>query len=264
MFGNSMLRTLLLIFASLTLFGADVNEELLAAARRGDLASVKTSIEKGAAIETKTSYGQTPLYLAAMSGHQDVVDFLLAKGANVNVSDTFYKAPMLAFVLQRKHYGIAKELIAKGGGSPDEVLASVAGSGNTDLLQAALEKKPSQSALDKAYEVALDRKQAAVAELLQKAGAQQPTPAVEVDSKVLESYAGVYKSEQLPIDIKVFLKEGKLYLQGTGQPEIALKARSPTIFEFARARLEVEFDSASSFTFKQGGTSYRFKKAVTP
>jgi ankyrin repeat protein len=260
-----MCRTLLLIFSTLALFGADVNEELLAAARRGDLASVKTSIEKGAAMETKTSYGQTPLYLAAMSGHQEVVEFLLAKGANVNVSDTFYKAPMLAFVLQRKHYGVAKELIAKGGGSPDEVLASVAGSGNTDLLQAALEKKPSQSALDKAYEVALDRKQAAIAELLQKAGAQPPAPSVEVDGKVLESYAGVYKSEseQIPTDIKVFSREGKLYLQGTGQPEIALKARSPTIFEFARARLEVEFDSASSFTFKQGGTSYRFKKAVT-
>ena len=260
-----MCRTLLLIFATLALFGADVNEELLAAARRGDLASVKTSIEKGAAIETKTSYGQTPLYLAAMNGHQEVVEFLLAKGASVNVSDTFYKAPMLVFVLQRKHYGVAKELIAKGGGSPDENLEAVAGSGNADLLQAALEKsKPSQSALDKAYEVALDRKQAAVAELLQKAGAQAPAPAVEVDAKVLESYAGVYKSEQLPIDIKVFIKEGKLYLQGTGQPEFAPKAKSPKVFEFAPARIEVEFDSAVGFTLKQGGTNYQFKKAVAP
>jgi hypothetical protein len=266
MSGTGMLRTFLLIFASLTLFGADVNEELLAAARRGDLASVKTSVEKGAALETRTSYGQTPLYLAAMNGHQEVVEFLLAKGASVDVRDTFYKAPMLAFVLQRKHYGVAKELIAKGGGSPDENLAAVAGSGNADLLQVALEKsKPSQSALDTAYESALDRKQPAVAELLQKAGAQPPAPSVEVDAKVLESYAGTYKSEseQIPTDIRVFSREGKLYLQGTGQPEIALKARSPTIFEFARARLEVEFDSASSFTFKQGGTSYRFKKAVT-
>jgi uncharacterized protein len=85
-----MLRTFLLIFATLALFGADVNEELLAAARRGDLASVKTSVEKGATLEAKTSYGQTPLYLAAMNGHQDVVEFLLTKGASVNVSDTFY------------------------------------------------------------------------------------------------------------------------------------------------------------------------------
>ena len=259
-----MLRTVLLIFAALNLFGADVNEELLAAARTGDLALVKASIEKGAALETKTSYGQTPLYLAAMSGHQDVVDFLLDKGASTNVHDTFYKAPMLAFVLQRKHYDVAKALIAKGGSSPDDDLAAV-GTRNADMVQAVLDKgKPSQASLDKAYEMALEQKQSAVAELLQKAGAQPPTPAVQVDAKVLESYAGVYKSEQLPIDIKVFLKEGKLYLQGTGQPEFSPKAKSPRVFEFAPARLEVEFDSAGGFTLKQGGTNYQFKKAVAP
>ena len=257
--------TFLLIFAALTLSGADVNEDLLAAARGGDLASVKASIEKGAALETKTSYGQTPLYLAAMNGHQEVVEFLLAKGASVNVSDTFYKAPMLAFVLQRKHYGVAKELIAKGGGNPDETLEAVARAANVELIHAVLDKgKPSQSALDRAYEAALDRKQAAVAELLQKAGAQPPTPAVQVDAKVLESYAGVYKSEQLPIDIKVFIKEGKLYLQGTGQPEFAPKAKSAKVFEYAPGRLQVEFDSAGGFTLKQAGTDYQFKRAVTP
>jgi hypothetical protein len=76
-------------------------------------------------------------------------------------------------------------------------------------------------------------------------------------------YAGTYKSDQVPLDIKVFVKEGNLYMQATGQPEFPLKATSATQFEFAPARVEVEFDSASSFTLKQGGGSFRFKKAVT-
>jgi hypothetical protein len=255
----------LAMVASLALVAGDVNEELLSAARRGDLPSVKSLLDKGAAVEAKTPYGQTPLYLAAMSGHEDVVRLLLDKGATTEVKDTFYKAPMLVFVLQRKHYGVAKLLIAKGKGSVDDTLAAVSGSNNADLIQAVLDKgKPSQAALDKTYETALDRKQAAVAELLKKAGAHEPAPAVQIDAKVLESYAGTYKTEQMPLDIKVFVREGKLFIQATGQPEFAPKPKSATVFEFAPAQLVVEFDSDASFTLKQGPGSFKFKKVVTP
>jgi len=87
--------------------------------------------------------------------------------------------------------------------------------------------------------------------------------AIEVDAKLLNSYAGTYKTEQFPLDIKVFVKEGKLYLQATGQSEFAPRPKSPTVFEFPPAHIEVEFDSAASFTLKQGGRDTKFKKAVT-
>src|SRR5450432_4140019 len=102
----------LLVFTSaLAVLAGDANQELLSAARAGDLAAVKAAVENGAAIETKTTYGQTPLYLAAMNGHEEVVHFLLDKGASSDVQDTFYKASMLGFVLERKHWEIAKLLI---------------------------------------------------------------------------------------------------------------------------------------------------------
>src|SRR5713226_414887 len=177
---------LLVLAAAFSLFAADSNEDLLAASRAGDLAAVKAAVQNGAALETKTPYGQTPLYLAAMSGHEEVVRFLLEKGASVDITDTFYKAPMLAFVLQRKHYGVAKMLIPKST-TPDQTLMAVAGTGKSDMVQAVLEAaKPSQTSLDKAYEQALARKQADVAELLKKAGAQEPAPGVTVDAKVLD------------------------------------------------------------------------------
>jgi hypothetical protein len=97
--------------------------------------------------------------------------------------------------------------------------------------------------------------------VLEKA-AEPATPAATVDLKILESYSGTYKSEQMPLEIKAFVKDGKLYLQATGQPEFPLKAASATQFEFAPAGVVVEFDSSSSFTLKQGGRSHLFKRAV--
>ena len=93
------------------------------------------------------------------------------KGARTDVKDTFYKASMLEFVLQRKHYDVAKTLISKGTGNPDEELEAVAESENADLVGLVLAKgKVSQPALDKSYEMALDQKQTGIAEVLKKAG----------------------------------------------------------------------------------------------
>jgi ankyrin repeat protein len=254
----------LLLAITAALFAWDVNEDLLNAARKGDLDTVKALIEKGAPIEAKTSYGQTPLYLAAMSGHEAVVQFLLDKGAKTDVTDTFYKASMLDFVMERKHYAVAKIIVAKGNDKADEDLKTVADAGQPDLVQAVLEKgKPSQPALDSAYEAALADNKKDVAELLKKAGAHEPAPPVVVDAKVLESYAGTFKTDAIPLDIKVFVKEGKLYLQATGQSEFAPKPKSPTVFAMAAYNLEVEFDSPNTFTLKQGGQTFKFKKAVT-
>jgi hypothetical protein len=180
------------------------------------------------------------------------------------VTDTFYKASILDFVLERKHYAVAKTIIAKGNGNADEQLKAVADAGQADLVQAVLDKgKPGQSALDSAYEAALAKNKKDVAELLKKAGAHEPAPPVVLDAKVLESYVGTFKTEAIPLDIKVFVKEGKLYLQATGQDAFAPKPKSATVFLFAPANLEIEFDSANSFTLKQGGMTIKFKKAVT-
>lgn len=253
---------LLALASALTAFANDANEDLLSAARAGDLAAVKTAMEHGAAVETKTPYGQTPLYLAAMNGHEEIVRYLLDKGANTNVSDTFYKAPMLGFVLQRKHWEVAKLLVSRSA-NPDGDLGDVAETGRADLVQALLAKgKPTQASLDKAYESALEQKKTEVAGLLKGAGAHEPAPPIAVDAKVLESYAGTYKSDQIPIEIKVFTREGKLYIQAVGQPELAMKAVGPSRFAFAPAQVEIEFDAADSFTLKQGGGSFKFKKGV--
>jgi uncharacterized protein YciI len=150
-------------------------------------------------------------------------------------------------------------------GAPDPLLASVAETGKADLVQALLDvTKPSPRAVDDAYERALAQKRPDVAAVLKKAGAQEPVPAFKTDPKVLEGYAGNYKSDNIPLAITVFVKDGGLFMQGAGQGALPLTARSATEFEFKAAGVQVVFAADGSFTLKQGPGSYLFKKVPTP
>jgi hypothetical protein len=104
-----------------------------------------------------------------------------------------------------------------------------------------------------------------LAGLLKEAGTHEFLPSVAVDAAVLESYAGTYRSDQIPVEVKVFTREGRLYLQAAGQQELATKAVSTMQFAYVPAQIEVEFDGPDSFTLKQGGGSFKFRwKNFTP
>ncbi|MGE5480253.1 MAG: serine hydrolase [Chloroflexota bacterium] len=86
---------------------------------------------------------------------------------------------------------------------------------------------------------------------------------VSVPKEILDSYVGVYTSEELPMEITIKRDGGKLTAQATGQRELTLDASSETAFTFRPAGLEITFsrDGASpKFTLKQGGMSFNYKK----
>lgn len=248
-----------LLIVALPGFSWDASEDLLAAARKGDLTAVTSALEAKADIETKTRYGQTPLFLAAMNGHTPVVKLLLDRNAQVDIVDTFYKFSLINFAGTRKHVDVLKLLLPKSK-KPDENLDAMTRLGNAELIGIILgnsDFKPSQSALDRNLDAAGSN--SALAELLTKAGAK---PAAPVDVKTLESYSGTYKADGVPLEIKVFVKNSRLHLQATGQPEFAPMAKNPTTFEFAPANLQIEFTGADAFMLRQGGQNINFKKAV--
>jgi ankyrin repeat protein len=59
-------------------------EDLIAAAHRGDAASVHALLDKGADANAKDSNAQTALMYAVDNGNGEVISALLAKGADVN------------------------------------------------------------------------------------------------------------------------------------------------------------------------------------
>jgi ankyrin repeat protein len=88
---------------------------LLWAAEKGHAAVVKLLLEKGAELETKDKdYGQTPLSWAVKSGHEAVVKLLLEKGAELETKDKDYGRTPLLWAVKSGHETVVKLLLEKG------------------------------------------------------------------------------------------------------------------------------------------------------
>ncbi len=197
-----------------------------AAARSGDLAAIQKMVSDGVDVNAATKYGATALSYAADKGHLPVVRFLLENGANPNVTDTFYKATPMTWAVQNGHMDVAVELVLHGAELTGDILAGVAGSGQTDLLAKLIESGKCQSGdLTRAL-MATKKDDAKTIAMLKKAGAK---PIATVPSKLLDEYAGKYQL-QPGFVVAVRRKDDGLVAQLTGQPEFPIYAESESEF----------------------------------
>lgn len=85
------------------------------AAANGDLAKVQVLVKNNPSLVfNKDNKGETPLHLAAYTGHKDVAEFLLANNAEVNAKDNSGMTPMRLAVLYG--YKDVAELLKQHGG----------------------------------------------------------------------------------------------------------------------------------------------------
>jgi hypothetical protein len=279
-----MLKTIitasvLVVMLVVTGLAQNQSEEFLAAARKGDTAAVKAFLDKGIDVNTKTRYGATALSYACDKGHTEVVRLLLERGANPDVKDTFYGATPMGWAAPKGYTEIVKLLLDKGSKEKGDALVIGASGGFVDMVEMVLAKGELQpetltSALSaaekagKAKDVSAEGKAklTTIVDLLKKAGAKPaPKPDFKVDEATLKSYTGVYKHEQIG-DLTFIIKDGKLVGQVTGQQPFttgALNATTFTALEFDGLTIifNSENDKVVSFTLKQGGGTYLFKKA---
>ena len=82
----------------------------------------------------------------------------------------------------------------------------------------------------------------------------------EVDISILESYQGTYENSTFPMDIKIYVEDGQLYGQATGQGAFPLNAESETKFTFSGAAITIDFDKENAFHFNQNGYEVDFTK----
>jgi hypothetical protein len=254
-----MKLSLIIWLAAAAAFAASPGDDLITASRRGQIDEVKKLLDAGAPIEAKNQYGATPLYMAVFNGHADTVQLLLARGADPNVTDTFYKASVLSSSLQKGNTAIARLLLAKGAKPEPRHLLLAAAGDDAELLKALIASKPAKADLTAARKSALAAGKADNAKLLLDAGADD-VKLVNVPAALLTSYAGEYTSKELPLVITLTTDGAKLTAQATGQPAFPLAAESETEFNFAQAGIKIVFEKSGGFALHQMGRTFAYTK----
>lgn len=90
-----------------------LQENLAKAVREGNIAEIKEVLKNGANVEGTYDDNYPALYVSAMLGRTEVVEFLLNNGADVNRVLTFGKTPLKAAIYSN-HLETVKVLLKRG------------------------------------------------------------------------------------------------------------------------------------------------------
>ena len=122
------MKQLLTTIAAEVLVGCGNPDGALAkAASRGNIEAVKQHLAAGADVNAKTADGTTPLHNAAVYGHTEVAELLIANGANMNAiivsGRNQGKTPLDLAIWRKKNE--AADLLRQHGGRTGEELALI-------------------------------------------------------------------------------------------------------------------------------------------
>jgi ankyrin repeat protein len=91
----------------------ELGDQLIQAAKKGVLTEVRRLLDRGAAVDSRGTWGMTPLMWAASKGHEAVVRFLLDRGADVNASAS-NSSTALMWTAFSGHAHLAAVLVERG------------------------------------------------------------------------------------------------------------------------------------------------------
>jgi hypothetical protein len=247
----------------------------LEAVRRGDAPAVEQAIAGGVDVDTPFRYGRTALSFAADRGYVEVVRVLLAKGAKVDLEDTFYHQTALGWASSPAqartpgHAQVVKLLLEKGAKGVDRALAAAIDEGDLAMLEVVLaDTRLPPSLLSESLAAAKkDNDKAPVVAALEKAGVAMPVVATLTPAQ-LARCPGTYKSDNGGA-LTVTLKDGVVSGVFGGPPTI-LSPRSETLFAAegrpgTTATFAYDGETASTVTVVSpfGGTTL-FKRVNQP
>ncbi|WP_225984472.1 ankyrin repeat domain-containing protein [Noviherbaspirillum aerium] len=110
------MRMIAVLLLSVLFVAADAgaqDTQLHAAARKGDVATLRVLLDKGANIDGRDATGATALLVATHNNRVEAARLLIEAGANVNAKDNIHDSPYL-YAGARGHDDILKMTLAHG------------------------------------------------------------------------------------------------------------------------------------------------------
>lgn len=246
------LFTVLLMVATLApAIGQDQttrNEALFEAARTGDTARIAAALDAGAQVNGKARYEMTALMFAAGAGHLDAVKLLVARGADVNVQDTFYRFRPPELALSNGHTAVAVFIIQNGLKGADGFLNAGVQAGDLDLVRAAAGADVSRESLEGALSLAERLKREPMVAVLKAALDARPAPTAPPftpNTTTFPRYAGVYRDAASGVTFTVTEQQGRLSGQMPGQPALPLDPIAEHVFRAPQVNATVTFDAGT-------------------
>jgi len=109
-----MKHLLLTTIAAVVLVGCGPSVDIHEATKEGNIVFVRRGLSKGADVNAVDSDGFTVLHLAVANNHKNIVELLVAKGADINANTRGLGFTPLHFAVMDEKKNMAQLLITKG------------------------------------------------------------------------------------------------------------------------------------------------------
>jgi outer membrane protein assembly factor BamB len=184
---------------------AGSRDALWAAVRAGDVKAAAAALDRGVAVDARNEINVTALWIASTKGKPEVIELLLARGADPTARDGIWYQTPLTNAVGYGHAEAVKLLLKAGAKDADAAVVRAVSGGNVTILRAVLDgSKPTKDALDAAL-FAAPKGAAEIRAALEKAGAVALPTAAPKDREAWGPLAGTYESDnggQLTITLK--------------------------------------------------------------
>ena len=113
-----MKSTLVSIVAAVVLVGCGPSVDIWTGAQTGNIEAVKQHLDGGADVNAGNEGGFTPLHYAAIEGHKEIAELLIAKGADVNAKAVDGETPLDRATMPDSQFNTTEtaDLLRKHGG----------------------------------------------------------------------------------------------------------------------------------------------------